>query len=475
MVCWIILGAVVLFLAVILIRAAMFVPEKQEEIEAEPVEFDGDAAVTALQELVRCKTVSYGDHSLEDDAEFEKLIGKLPELYPNVCRVCPLTRLPDRGLLFRWQGRNEGEAAVMMAHYDVVPVDETNWVKPAFEGIIEDGVLWGRGSIDTKVSFNGIMSAAENLIKQGFRPENDIYFAFSGGEEVNGEGAPNIVRWFTEHNVKMSMVLDEGGAVVENIFPGVNERCGLIGIAEKGMMNIQFSVEGGGGHASAPAPHTPVGVLSMACSKLEAKPFPAHITKPVAEMFDTLGRYSSFLYKVIFANLWCFSGVLDSICRKSGGELNAMMRTTVAFTQMQGSAAPNVIPPRASMVANLRLNPEDTVQGALDYVKSVVGEDIKLTDMHSMEPSPISRTDCDGWYRVSNAVKATWGCLVAPYLMVQCSDSRHYGSVSDKVYRFSSVDLTKEERSYIHGNNERIRLEAVKHSVEFYIRLMKQC
>jgi carboxypeptidase PM20D1 len=59
--------------------------------------------------------------------------------------------------------------------------------------------------------------------------------------------------------------------------------------------------------------------------------------------------------------------------------------------------------------------------------------------------------------------------------MVQCSDSRHYGRISDKVYRFSAMDLTAQERATIHGNNERIRLETVASAVEFYIRLMGKC
>ena len=474
----ILLAAAAVFLAIILLRAAAFLPKDEPRPDVEPVEFDREAAVNALAALVRCRTVSYADHSLEDDAEFEKLIALLPELYPHVAETCSMQRLDDRGLLFCWKGRGgSGEPAVLMAHYDVVPVEEENWEKPPFSALIEDGVMWGRGTLDTKVTFNGVLSAADALIAQGFTPENDVYFAFSGGEEVNGKGAVNIVRWFAGRGVVPAMVVDEGGAVVRDVFPGVKEPCALIGIAEKGMLNLEYRIASSGGHASAPKPHTPVGRLAMACARVEAHPFPSHLTKPVLEMFDHLGRRSTFLYRIIFANLWCFRPVLDGICKKSGGELNALVRTTVAFTQMQGSKAPNVIPPSASMVANMRLNPEDSVAGAVEYIRQTVGDpDIELTVGDSMEPSPISRTDCEGWRRVVNAVSATWpGSVVSPYLMVQCSDSRHYRDLSDRVYRFSAMDLTGEERATIHGNNERIRLEAVHRAVEFFIRLLRQC
>lgn len=477
MIGWIILALVVAFLAVILVRAAMFTPKDGEKKEFDAVDFDRAAAVNSLAELIKCRTVSYNDHELEDDAEFEKLISKLPALYPNVVKTCPMQRMEDRALLFHWKGRGAGKPSVLMAHYDVVPVEEENWTHPAFEAEITDGVMWGRGTLDTKVTFNGILSAAENLIKQGFTPENDVYFAFSGGEEINGRGAVNIVEYFKAQGIELEMVVDEGGAVVQDVFPGVKEPCGLVGIAEKGMLNLDYSVASAGGHASAPAPHTPVGKLALACSKVEAHPFKAHFTKPALEMFDTLGRRSSFVYRIIFANLWCFGGVLDAMCKKSGGELNALLRTTVAFTQMSGSKAPNVIPPSASMVSNIRLNPSDTVDGAVEYIRSVINDaDVVLTVGQHMEPSPISRTDCLGWERVVNAVSGTWkGCIVAPYLMVQCSDSRHYGQISDRVYRFSAMDLTKEERGTIHGNDEHIRLETIEHAVEFFIRLIKQC
>ena len=477
MIGYILLAVVAAFFAVVLIRTFRFAPKSQPKIDETPVDFDKDAAVDALAQLVRCKTVSYHDHSLEDDAEFEKLIGLLPALYPRVFDVCSFNQLPDRALLLRWHGKKQGDPAILMAHYDVVPVNEDLWVKPPFAGIIENGVLWGRGSLDTKVTFNGILSAANYLIGKGFQPEYDIYFAFSGGEEVNGDGAKNIVQYFEDHQITPSMVVDEGGAVVENVFPGVKQPCGLIGIAEKGMMNVEYRTVSGGGHASAPKPHTPVGILSAACKRVEDHPFKIHLTKPVAEMFDTLGRHSTFLYRMIFANLWCFSWVLNLLGRLSGGEMNALLRTTVAFTQMSGSAAPNVIPPAAKMVSNIRLNLQDSVESALSYLRKVVNnDDVQISAPESFEPSRISRTDCEGWDKVAAAVAETWpGCLVSPYLMVQCSDSRHYGRISDKVYRFSAMDLSSEERATIHGNNERIRLETASRAVEFFIRLMKKC
>ena len=422
----------------------------------------------------KCHTVSNYDHALEDDKEFDRLVEMLPKLYPEVYRVCTLTEMEDRALLFKWEGKNHDAPAVLMAHYDVVPVKEEDWEKPPFAGIIEDGVLWGRGTLDTKVTFNGVLFSANHLIKEGFVPENDIYFAFSGGEEVNGNGAVRIVDYFEKNNITPSLVLDEGGAVVENVFPGVSAPCGLIGIAEKGLIDLEYRIKSNGGHASAPKPHTPVGLLAKACCRVEDNPFKKHLTAPVAKMFDTLGRHSNFLYRMIFANMWCFSGILDMICKASGGEINALMRTTVAFTQMNGSSTANVIPPEATLVSNIRLNPADTIESAKEYIGKIIdNEDIQLTVLRGTNPSRISVTDCEGYDKVARAIVSTWrGTIVSPYLMVQGSDSRHWGRISDKVYRFSAMDLTSEERKTIHGHNERIRIECLERATEFYIRLM---
>ena len=474
----IILCVLLVLLAVILFRTMQFKPVPQEPMPEMPADIDEARAVESLQKLVQCATVSYYDRTKEDEAEFAKLLDLVPQLYPHVVSACEKIDVYHRALLYRWKGKDSSKATVLMAHFDVVPVEKDKWLKDPFAGIIEDGVMWGRGTLDTKSTFNGILMAADVLLEEGFVPEHDIYLAFSGGEETNGDGAVKIVEYLQEHNVRLSMVLDEGGAVVEDVFPGLSGQCALIGIAEKGMVNVRFDCDSAGGHASAPKPHTPIGILAQAVTNVENNPLTLHISEPVRQMFDTLGRHSTFLYRMIFANLWCFKPVLNMITKKSGGELNALLRTTVAFTQARGGEAVNVIPPHASVTANIRINPEETVDSVLQDLRQRVNNEaviISPADEYAMNPSPISRTDVEGWQRVVKAVRTTWGndLLVAPYLMVQCSDSRHYKDISDRVYKFSAMHMTKEERGLIHGNNERITLPAISQAVRFFYRIIR--
>ena len=428
-----------------------------------------------LSAMVQIPTISKKqDEPYEDFITFQK---KLAELFPRVFATFENHDV-DGNLLRRWKGSDPSKNGVLfMGHQDVVPVDQAGWTKDPFSGAIEDGCVWGCGSMDCKSTVFCELQAMEELLEQGFVPKQDIWFSASRNEENSGGGAEAAVNYLKESGVKLDLVMDEGGAIVTGLFPGLAAPVAGIGVLEKGFVNVKFTAKSDGGHASAPPPHTPVGILSRACCALEDHPFPAHITEPVAKMFDTLGRRSSFVYRIIFANLWCFGSLLGALSRRSGGEMNALLRTTVAFTMMQGSSVRNVLPPEAAMVANIRLNPADSMESALEYVRKTVDDPrVELTVLQGMEPSRISKSDGDAYRKVADAVEATWpGCIATPYLMVQCSDSRHYGSISDRVYRFSAMDLTKEERGLIHGNNERIRVETVGKAVEFYIRLMRLC
>jgi len=474
---YIILAAFLLLVCVIVLRTLMFKPKDGQRSVGKAVAVDEKRALEHMQAFIRCKTVSYSDWSLVDEEEFSRLRALLPQFYPHVFGACTFERVDRTAMLFHWKGKSSDAPVVLMAHYDVVPVDEAGWEKPAFDAVIENGELWGRGTVDTKITFCAALEAAETLIAEGFVPQNDIYFSFSGDEEVAGNGAPAVVELLRSRGITPALVVDEGGAVVQDVFPGVKGRIAMVGIAEKGMMQLQLRLRSSGGHASSPPAHSTVGRLAKAVCDIENHPFPAKLSGATAHMFDTLGRHSSFAMRMVFANLWLFAPVIDLLGRKGGGEINALMRTTCAFTQMQGSDANNVLPPSAWVGANLRLIPGETADSAMAYLRSLVKDkDIELVNTGSMNPSICSDIENDGWRNLKAAIEQTWtDAVVSPYLMMACSDSRHFCAISDKVMRFSAMELTGEERGRIHGNNERIGVEKIYKAVEFYQRLEGMC
>ena len=288
-------------------------------------------------------------------------------------------------------------------------------------------------------------------------------------------GSSYDVNYFKSLNVKINFVLDEGGAVVEGVFPGVKSPCALVGISEKGFANVAFKAVSNGGHASAPNSNNPIKLLSKACLKVENKPFKMKMSLPCKYMFDNIARNSTFIYKIIFANLWCFGPIIDIFAKLKGGDFNALLRTTVAFTQLKASSSPNVLPTQAEMIANVRLNPNETLDTLICDLKSKVKDDrVKIDIIEGYNPSTVSVID-NNYNLIANSISETFEkAIVSPYLMVQCSDSRNYHQICNNVYKFSACDLTSEERKSIHANNEALRLDAIYRSVEFYIRLIKK-
>lgn len=471
-----ILALLALLAVVLVVRALQFKPVALNQ-EKKWRQYDYDAAYKRLQKLIQIPTVSSADEKQIDYKQFAKLEKLIARQYPLVHKKCQKQKIGKTGLLFHYKGKSAQDPLVLMAHYDVVPVgDESGWDKPPFSGIIEDGVLWGRGTLDTKTTFFSALEACEYHLQTGFVPENDIYLAFGGNEEVAGIDAPEIVRYFTDNGIKPKLVVDEGGAIVQDIFPGVKQQIAVIGIGEKGMMDVSFYVESRGGHASTPPKHTAVGELAAAIAKAENKAFKAGFNEPITGLINEVGRHSSFALRIVFANLWLFKPLLMQVFKKMGGEVDAMMHTTQAFTMFNAGTQSNVLPPYARAVANFRLEKKDSMADVIKHLKSAIGNDaVKMEVLRGSEATPYSPLDNQYYERVKSAISETWpNTIVSPYLMVAASDARHYRDLCEVVLRFSAMRLNKEQRGLIHNYNERIELPMIDECIQFYLNLVEK-
>jgi len=277
--------------------------------------------------------------------------------------------------------------------------------------------------------------------------------------------------------VKPYMVLDEGGAIVSNMFPGVKKKVAVIGIAEKGFMNVKLTAVSQGGHASTPPKDTPITILSKAVLKLNNhRSFRLKLTEPVKALFDTIAPHSkSFGIKLLFANIWLFSPVIKLIAKLSGGEFLSMFKTTQAFTLATGSDAINVLPSNATIGINYRLRPGETSDEVVKKITRIIhNPNITIEVPFKSEATSTSLTG-DAFKMITKAIKQTWTDVIpSPYLMVATSDSRHYHEICEHVYKFSPMDVSKTDLAKIHGFDEDISTLNIINGTNFYLNLIDQ-
>ena len=156
----------------------------------------------------------------------------------------------------------------------VIPGTEGDWKQPPFEGLVSDGFIWGRGTLDNKVNIIGLLEAAENMLAQGIKPARTIFFAFGHDEEQGGiDGALEIAKLLEKRGVEAEFLVDEGGLVTQGVVPGIDGQMAIIAPAEKGIVTLQLKVVGDGGHSSMPPKQTSIGILAAGIAALEANQF----------------------------------------------------------------------------------------------------------------------------------------------------------------------------------------------------------
>lgn len=421
-----------------------------------------------LSRMIQVETVSCRDQ--DDREKFYRFHTLLEELFPNVHRVCE-KHVFNGSLLFKWTGRGGGGPILLMSHHDVVEAGG-EWEHAPFSGDIDQsGRVWGRGAVDTKASLMCIFTAVEELIAEGFTPACDVYIASSCTEEWSGDGAPATVRWLQENGVRLKLLLDEGGMIVEEPIAGVKGTYGMVGVVEKGYGDVRFIASSSGGHASAPKKNTPLVRLGRFMADVEKKPpFKNKMSPVVEEMFRRTAPNMDLGMKAVFANLWLFKPVLTRLLPHIDSSAGAMLHTTIAFTMAQGSDGCNVLPQQASVVANMRFshhqNDEQSIKLISERAKKY-GLDTQI--IYRDAPCPVVDFRGEAFKLVEEVAGEVYpGVTICPYVMTGGTDARFYTAVSENCIRFAPLYIDPQQYASIHGLNENIFQGALPQGVDFY-------
>jgi carboxypeptidase PM20D1 len=423
-----------------------------------------------LAALIRIPTVS--DAAVRDEATFSAFRDLLAALYPLVHDRLEREVVGGGALHLVWRG-GDARPIVLMAHHDVVPVTDQRWRRDPFSGEIADGLLHGRGALDDKGPLVAILEAIEGLLAEGFTPAGDVHVVSGHDEEVRGSGARAIAELLAARGVRPSLVLDEGGAVVEGMIPGVRGPLAMIGLTERGSAEVRLTARSSGGHAAIPPRRQATIRLATALTRLERHPFPARSNPAVVAMAAALGtRLPAPVAAVLRSR--ASAPAVAQLLAALGGVSGALVRTTVAVTRLRAGEAANVLAAEATAELNIRIAPGGSVQGVLDRLRRVVRDpSIEIELLGGDEPPPLSRSVGPVWDRVAAAVGAAYpDALPVPYVMVQASDARHYTGLGAEVYRFMPFAITADELAAIHGADERVSIRALDAAIAFHRNLI---
>lgn len=445
------------------------------------ISLDAKAAATRLAQALQFRTVSYQDRSQLSRDAFAGLHQYFAKVFPAGHRQLRREFINDYSVLYTWGGTEPTLPPILLlGHLDVVPVEaatEREWTYPPFAGTVADGHIWGRGAMDDKAAVLGTLEAIEHLLQQHFTPRRTVMLAFGHDEEVGGEtGAKAIVAQLAQRGVRPAFVLDEGMAILHGIVPGVDRPIASIGVAEKGYLSLELIAETQGGHSSMPPRDTSVGLLASAIHSLESYPMSAHTDGPVRALFQFLGPELSIGPRVALANLWLFDPVVTFLLDR-GASTRALIRTTFAPTILEGSQKENVLPAKARAVVNVRVHPADTADAVIAHATRTINDarvTIRILPGIQSHPSTVSPIDSSAFAVLQRTISQQFpDTVVAPGLVLGATDSRHYQSLSNHVFRFLPLRVTTSDTARIHGVNERLAVDNYADIIAFYIRLIR--
>ncbi len=465
-----VIAILVLLLLVAVVRTALMKTKKADYVP-HPDPKRNDEYVSKLSEMVQYETISKrGEDNVEKFRGFHKVLEKL---FPTVHEKLEKTEI-DGNLLFTWKGKSSEKPILIMSHQDVVEATG-EWKYPPFSGEVAEGKVWGRGTSDTKCTVMAFLQAAEELLKAGYTPECDVYIASSCTEEIGDDGASKIVDYLDKKGVKLFLLCDEGGGIIQDPMAGIKGNFAMVGVFEKGYGDVKFIAKSTGGHASAPPKNTPIARLSKFIAHVEKKnPFKVEFMPEVEAMFTKLAPYAGFGMRLIFGNMWLFKPLMKKLLPMISAQAAAMLQTTIAFTMSEGSNGFNVIPQEASVCANMRFIPHQSTDESLEIITNVAKKfNVETEVVYRGYPSPSVDINGEAFKMVESAIDECFpGVGCSPYVVTGATDARFYSKICDSCVRFAPVIYGPEQMKGMHGLNENIECNTLQGAVDFYKKII---
>ena len=445
-------------------------------------DLDVDTAVSHLSDAIRCRTVNYEDHSRTDFSEFDRLQALMQNSFPSVMAHGQF-ELIGHAVLVTIPGSDPSLLPCLyMSHQDVVPVvagTEQDWTWDAFSGAVEDGYIWGRGTLDIKEMVFGILEAAEYLLSRGQRFRRTAYLAFGDDEETLNLGALAVAETLKNRGVRLEFVLDEGSCKLEDgaCFGAPGLPIGLIELMEKGYADLELSVESRGGHSNRPFGGSSLEHLARAITAVADHPFPCRLPEPMIGTFEALSSYiTEEPFRELVRDVRRNADAIASACAERP-ETFSFVTTTIAPTMIEGgSAACNVLPQNMRAVINFRLNEGDSIDAVMEHCRAAINNPkVKLRYLQANDPSATARIDGFGYKKLCEAMSQFYPEVVfVPSMTVGATDAHQYERICDTCLRCSPF-LTEPEdvRLGMHGTNERLPIRSYAQGIRVLIRLME--
>jgi acetylornithine deacetylase/succinyl-diaminopimelate desuccinylase-like protein len=371
-------------------------------------------------------------------------------------------RDPDRpNLVARVEG---GDAAPLLlyGHVDVVPAQPDDWTHPPFEAVVDDGFVWGRGTLDMKGGVAMMLATVLRVVHEDVDLAGDLVLAVLADEEDGGDdGARFLVDEHPELFEGVEYALGEFGGFTMDV---AGERFFPIQVAEKQICWLELTFSGQGGHGSLPNDGDAMARMAAAVDALDGSRLPVHVTPPARELFEAVAaELSPPRSWVVRALLWPpVSEHLLSLLGQDGETFDALLHNTVNTTVVRGGDKENVVPAEVSLTLDVRVLPGYDADDAVAEVRDVVGDgpDVEVRRFDEGPPEP----DMALFDHLAGVLEdSAGGGTAVPLLLSGATDARTLADLGIQSYGFTPLLLPDdfEFTSVVHAADERVPVDAV--------------